>query len=123
MLPSEQSVASKEAGARCSTELFRPGVSVKRDVGTPTGALRAKGAPIDRRIENVCAVGGRPLKPGVCFATGPEAFSDHEPDIFGPARMHRVIKGDSLSLTIGKSAGLDFIRCFPFHGKTVGNCT
>jgi hypothetical protein len=85
VLPCQQPVASKKARACCDAELLRACVGVKRDIGAPTGALRAKGAPIDRRIENVCAVGGRPLKPSVCFATGPEAFSDHEPDIFGSA--------------------------------------
>ena len=85
MLPREQSVASKKARTRCSAELFRPGVGVKWDVRTPTGARCSEGAPIDRWIENVGAVGGRPLKPGMCLATGPEAFSDHESDIFGSA--------------------------------------
>src|SRR5258708_7899662 len=107
VLPTEQSVACKETRAGCCTEFFAAGVSVERNIGTANGAVHAKGAPGDRGIENVGAIGGCPFEPGMRLATGPKAFSDHESDIISAARMHRVVKCDGFALAIGIGTKLD----------------
>jgi hypothetical protein len=123
MLPTEQSVARKETRAGCRAEFFTAGVSVERNIGTATGALRAKGAPVDRGIENVGAVGGCPFEPSMRLAAGPKAFPDHESDIIGAARMHRVVKCNGFALAIGIGTKLDLFGSFPFHRKPVRDRT
>ena len=123
VLPTEQSVACEETRAGCCAEFFTAGVSVERNIGTVAGALRAKGAPVDRGIENVGAVGGCPFKPGMRFPAGPKAFPDHESDIISSARMHRVVKCDGFSLAIGIGTELDLVGSFPFHREPVRDRT
>src|SRR2546430_8885429 len=119
VLPTEQSVACEETRAGCCAEFFTAGVSVERNIGTVAGALRAKGAPVDRGIENVGAVGGCPFEPGMRLPAGPKAFPDHESDIISSARMHHVAQRAGCSLAIGTGTELDLVGSITFHREPV----
>lgn len=81
MLPAQQSAGGQQTCAAGSTILVASVVGIKRDIRASAIVVSPTGAPEDGRIENVGAIGGCPLEPGVRLTAGGGAFSDHEADV------------------------------------------
>jgi hypothetical protein len=122
VLSTEQSVACEKTSRGCSTILSSSVVGIKRDIRATASVLSPTGAPEDGRIENVGAIGSRPLKPRMRLTAGRESFPNNEPDVVGAPCVHRVVKSDRFAFAICISAMFNLIGSLPFRGETVRNC-
>src|SRR5262249_45530211 len=84
--------------------------------------VRATCRPVNRRVKYVNAVCCAPFYPGMGLSANRKTPADNQPHVLCSLRVHRAIKGYCFTLAIREGASPNFLRRFPFHGKTVRNC-
>jgi hypothetical protein len=121
VLPRKRWVSGIKASAGRRAELLSTSVGVEWNVRAAAGALSSKRAPIDRRVEDVGAIVGRPFQPRMSLTACAKAFSDDESNAVRTPGTHRVIERHGFAFTISIRTRLNFLRGFPFHRKSIWN--